>query len=154
MADAADDPFVVPFLVRWRDVDANGHVGHTIYSLFALEARFDVFEKQGWVPEPSEDLTGVILREEVTYRRELLLGERFVVRLSMSGLTEDRSRWQVTQQIEKSDGKVAATVVTDGAFFSVSQRRIVVPPPYRAALFDEWPRADNFAVLPRGASLG
>ena len=154
MADVGvDDPFAIPFLVRWRDVDANGHVGHTVYSLFALEARFAVFERQGWVPVPAEDTTGVILREEITYRRELLLGERFVVRLSVSGWTEDRSRWRVTHEMEKANGKIAATVVTDAAFFSIAQRRIIAPPD-RAALFDEWPRAENFTILPRGASVG
>ena len=148
------DGFTVTFQVRWRDLDGNGHVGHTIYSLFALEARMECFGQLGWPLRHDHEVSGVILREEIVYRRELVLGETFSVHVWLSGLSADSARWEFRHRLDKNSGHRAATITTAGAFFSTAERRIVPPPPVGVDALRNWPRADNFTVIEPRTPLG
>lgn len=63
-----------PIRIRWRDVDAYGHVNNAVYLTYLEEAR------DAWVREVlGAEANFVIARIEIDYRRELSLEDREVV---------------------------------------------------------------------------
>jgi acyl-CoA thioester hydrolase len=77
-----DAVFEHPVDVRWRDVDALGHVNHAVFLTYLEEGR-DAFFKQTFGGEPDY----VVARVEVDLRAEVRYPERQVtVRLAVEHL--------------------------------------------------------------------
>ncbi len=77
-----DAIFEHPVDVRWRDVDALGHVNHAVFLTYLVEGR-DAFFKQTFGGEPDY----VVARMEVDLRAEVRYPERRVtVRLAVERL--------------------------------------------------------------------
>jgi acyl-CoA thioester hydrolase len=77
-----DAIFEHPVDVRWRDVDALGHVNHAVFLTYLEEGR-DAFFKQAFGGEPDY----VVARVEVDLRAEVRYPERRVtVRLAVEHL--------------------------------------------------------------------
>jgi acyl-CoA thioester hydrolase len=69
--------------IRWRDLDAYGHVNHAVYLTYLEEARDEWLE--GAVGGAA--LHYVVARVEIDYRRELTLADdRVVARCRLDGL--------------------------------------------------------------------
>lgn len=69
--------------IRWRDLDAYGHVNHAVYLTYLEEARDE------WLETAVGDaaLHYVVARVEIDYRRELTLADdRVVARCRLDGL--------------------------------------------------------------------
>ena len=123
-------PFSVTFEVRWSDLDANRHVRNTIFSELATHTRFRFLDISGF-PDSEfgvRRIGPVMFREDVRYRRELLLGDTVTVNLRAAGLSEDGSHWRVYQEVWRSDGREAANLTIDGAWIHLDTRRLVLPP--------------------------
>jgi acyl-CoA thioester hydrolase len=88
--------------IRWRDIDAYGHVNNAVYLTYLEEAR-DAWAKE--VLGPSFDF--VIVRIAIDYRNELSFGdEEVTVRCWGAGV--GRSSIRTREQIAKSDGSLAS----------------------------------------------
>lgn len=116
------------FRVRWDEVDPIGHLRHTGYSAFAAQARIELFESVGITTDFAIDRVAPILfREELTYRREIRLGETLRVHSQLTSLTPDADRWTITQEVFRHDGELAATVICDGAWIDLDSRKLAAP---------------------------
>jgi acyl-CoA thioester hydrolase len=137
--------WMTPITVRWSDVDANGHARNTAYSDFASDARFAYLAEHGFplAQLHALGLTPVILAEQLTYRREVTLGERLSVGVAVAGLNADASRATMEHRITKPDGATAAVVRIDGAWLSLDTRRLAVPPEQLAHVLRAAPRTEN-----------
>ena len=94
--------FEHPVDVRWRDVDALGHVNHAVFLTYLEEGR-DAFFKQAFGGEPDY----VVARVEVDLRAEVRFPERRVtVRLAVErlGTTSLTTR----ETILTASGEIAA----------------------------------------------
>jgi acyl-CoA thioester hydrolase len=88
--------------IRWRDVDAYGHVNNAVYLTYLEEAR-DAWAKD--VVGPAFDF--VIVRIAIDYRTELSLEDQEVtVRCWGAGMGTSSIR--TNEQIAKPDGTVAS----------------------------------------------
>ena len=88
--------------IRWRDVDAYGHVNNAVYLTYLEEAR-DAWAKD--VLGPSFDF--VIVRIAIDYRSELSLDdEEVTVRCWGAGV--GRSSIRTSERIAKRDGSLAS----------------------------------------------
>jgi acyl-CoA thioester hydrolase len=143
------DLFSVRLPVRWADLDANRHVRNTIFSEFATHTRFRLLEAHGFPQARFESLRfgPVMFREEIRYRRELLLGDEATVTVIAAGLSEDGSQWRVHQEVTRADGKQAAILRIDGAWIDLSSRRLIAPPSELLDVLRGLPRSDDFEVL-------
>ena len=67
------------FEVRWTDLDGNRHVRNTVFSEYATHTRFRLLAAHSFMQAKLEALRfgPVILREEIRYRREVLLATRY-----------------------------------------------------------------------------
>lgn len=137
------------FAVRWSDLDANRHVRNTLFSEFATHTRFRLLEAHGFPQARFEALRfgPVMFREEIRYRRELLLGDEVTVNVLFAGLSEDGSQWRVHQEVTRADGTHAAALTIDGAWIHLDSRKLVAPPPELLDLIGGLPRTEEFEVL-------
>lgn len=116
--------------VIWAHLDANRHMRNTAYSEFATHARIDYFFQHGYSLDKlgKEGIGPVLLKEEVTYFREVQMQERLRITVALQRSTEQYDRYTITQNILKTNGKKAARVVIHGAWMNLETRRLVEPP--------------------------
>ena len=91
--------------IRWRDVDAYGHVNNAVYLTYLEEAR------DAWVAKVLGPVTDtwhfVLARVEIDYRNELNQGDgAVVVRCGLESI--GRSTVRTREEIVKVDGTVSA----------------------------------------------
>ncbi len=143
-------PFQQQIVVRWQDIDANRHVRNTAYSEFATDTRFRYLAAHGFAAERLEELRfgPVILREEIRYRREVMLGQTVTVDFTTAGLSADASHWRVRQQIRLPDGRESAVVTLEGGWIHMDTRRLIEPPADLVAVLRRLPRTSDFEELP------
>jgi acyl-CoA thioester hydrolase len=69
--------------VRWLDLDPNGHVRHSVYDDYAVDARFRWMEEIGFPPARCWEMgmAPVVLRQESRFYREVTIGETITVTL-------------------------------------------------------------------------
>jgi acyl-CoA thioester hydrolase len=92
------------------------------------------------------NIGAVVLSDEIRYLREVLLGEPVTVVYQITGYSRDSRYWRSRIHVMRSDGTVAATVTSNGAWFGLQSRRIETPPPMLASATDSI-RSGDFAVL-------
>src|SRR5947209_9302879 len=73
--------FEVWFEVGWFDCDANRHLKNTAFLEYAIEARFRYFNEHGFPASAfaKHQIGPVVVRDEISYKRELHLLEKFKV---------------------------------------------------------------------------
>lgn len=143
-------PFQQQIVVRWQDIDANRHLRNTAYSEFATDTRFRYVAAHGFTQERFDQLRfgPVILREDIRYRREVLLGQTVTVNFMAAGLSADGSQWRVRQQVLLPDGREAAVLTLDGGWMHMDTRRLIEPPAELVAVMLQLPHTRDFEELP------
>ena len=123
-------PFTRPFVIRWADCDANGHLRNTCYSEYAIEVRMAYLASHGFgLKDFREHGVGpVLIREEIDYLRECHMGEEVTVDFTALGLSPHGTRFKVGHEITRPDGKVAARLVIHGGWMDMKLRRLAPPP--------------------------
>ncbi len=116
--------------VRWADVDANRHMRHSAYADFAAFARVGFFEDRGFdMPTFAKlDIGPILFREELKYRREILMFETITITCRLAALSPEADRWSIHHELLKSDGVIAATIDVDGAWIDLPTRKLCIPP--------------------------
>jgi acyl-CoA thioester hydrolase len=89
--------------IRWRDVDAYGHVNNAVFLNYLEEARdrlvADLFGDEAW--------DFVIVRVAIDYRAELRQGDReAVVSCRVTGF--GRASVRTAEEVRRADGTLAA----------------------------------------------
>jgi acyl-CoA thioester hydrolase len=142
-------PFHRSFVVRWGDVDANGHLRNTAFSEYASDTRIGLFASWGWSWARFREarLGPVLFREELVYRREAAMGDEVLVDARAAGLSPDAFRWSIRQRLWKRDGTELATVTTWGSFFDVDTRKLTAPPRDLADALRAMPRGEPWEDL-------
>ena len=127
--------------MRWDDIDPNGHAGNTAYSVYATDARLTHLAEHGFtVARLGEMGVGpVLFTEELTYRRELRLGDTITTTVELAALSATGHRWAMHHRILR-DGVLAATVRVTGAWIDLEQRKLIDPPAELFAVLDSLPR--------------
>jgi acyl-CoA thioester hydrolase len=138
------------FIVRWADCDVNGHMRNTAYSEYAIDVRIGYLTEHGFgFDRMTEAGFGpVILREETDYLREVRLGERIEVDLTLLGLSADLGRFKFAHDFTKENGKPSARIVLAGGWLDLRARRLIPAPEPLAAAMRSMPRGEGYEELP------
>jgi acyl-CoA thioester hydrolase len=141
--------YEVQFEVGWFDCDANRHLKNTAFLEYAIESRFRYFNENGFPASAfAEHRIGpVVVRDEIVYRRELHLLEKFKVQFLSAGVNGSGTRNLVVNRIVKADGELAAEVRSMIVWFDLAQRKVRVPPPQLAAAIAALPHTQDYAAL-------
>ncbi len=142
-------PFVERFRVGWGDLDGNNHMANRAYLDHAADVRILLFARHGFPGArlATERIGPVIVRDELSYRRELRLSEEFTVDLQAMGLSEDGSRYLLQNTFLNGEGELAARVASEGVWFDLERRRPRPPPPDLDAIQRAMPRTEAFRIL-------
>jgi acyl-CoA thioester hydrolase len=118
------------FEVRWADLDPNFHMRNTAYSDYTAHTRFSYLKENGFSLHKFKEIGigPVIFSEKIEYFKEVGPDQKITVNTQVSGLSKDGRKWRFRHQIFREDGKEAARVTTDGAWFSLSTRKLQAPP--------------------------
>ncbi|WP_033563258.1 acyl-CoA thioesterase [Sphingobacterium sp. SYP-B4668] len=119
--------------VLWSQIDANRHLRHSAYADLCAQARSNMLKKMGLsLDEFAKMGIGPILfREELIYHREIRLDEYVHVDIELTKFNLANARFSFRHEVFKEDGIKAATVIVDGAWLDIRQRKLVNIP-------DEW----------------
>jgi len=141
--------FELPFQVTWADLDANRHMRNSAYLEYASQSRFVFLAQHGFTPEAfaRHAIGPAILKDEISYRRELLFLDRFTVTLEVAGHNEDGSRNLFLNRFVREDGKTACEIRTLFTWIDLNERKAVAPPPALLATMDALTRTDDFVRL-------
>lgn len=138
--------------IGWGDMDANGHMRNSAYLDAASNVRMMFFAANGFtVVELARLRIGpVALKDVLKYRRELHLLEEIPITLETAGRSADGSRFRLRNTFYRPDGKLAATLTTEGAWLDLERRRITRPPEHLLAAMQVMTHTGDFQVLPSG----
>lgn len=141
------------FSVGWGEIDGNQHMANRSYLDRAADVRFRFFSSHGYTAQrfAVERIGPAIVRDELSYRRELRLGDSFSVDLRARGLSVDGSRFIIENRFSIDVGDIVAVVVSEGVWFDLEQRKPRVPPPDLEAAVRLIPRANGFLEIPARA---
>ena len=131
-------------------MDWNSHMANTAYLNKVVDARVLALAEKGF---PLEEfirlrLGVVVMKDEIEYRREVKWMEEIDISFSLAGLAPDGSRFKVCNEVRRTDGELAARIVSTGGFMDLDARKLVAPPPAVLAAYLSLPRTTDYADLP------
>ena len=143
--------FEQTIMVRWADLDPNGHVRHSVYYDYGAQVRINYLHQQGcslgWMFR--NRIGPVLFREEAKFYREVNSGDELVIDMRLTGLSADYRKWSIRHQICR-EGKLCASLDLDGAWLDLRARTIMVPPQEIMVQSDNLERTDDFKVIASG----
>lgn len=144
------DRYAKEFLVGWRAMDFNGHMGNTAYLDLAADVRLAFLVDHGCPLTELKRLAigPVIRKEELEYFREVGLHETVTVTYAALAMTPDGARFVVENEVWSERGERAATIRSTGGWLDLRARKLVAPPPLLVAALSQLPRAPGFVEMP------
>jgi len=125
--------FSITLEVRWRDVDALGHVNNAVYFTYLEQARVHYMRQVGLDFREHSDVSFIIAEACCTYHSPLTLGEQVTVHIRVSELRN--SSFIFAYRVQGEDGRLAATGRTAQVCYDyrAGQSR-PIPDSWRAAM--------------------
>lgn len=140
--------------ILWSMIDANGHLRHSAYADLAAQARVNVLAALGLEKEIMKLGIGPILfKEELTYLKEIRMNDKVKVTVSLRSYRSDGARYSLVSQIIRSDEAVSATVVVEGAWLDLRQRKLCALPEAMQEAFIKIPKTIDFEVYSKEPDL-
>jgi acyl-CoA thioester hydrolase len=132
MADALFR-FSTTFDIRWRDLDALGHVNNAVYFTYLEQARIRYLHELTMISNDPGDI-GIILAEaSCRFKSPLELGEQVTVYLHVSELRN--SSFIIEYRMEGAGGRLAATARSVQVCYDYEERHSVpIPDAWREAI--------------------
>lgn len=140
----------IEFKTKWADFDANRHLRHTAYNDYAAESRLQYFKENGidLMFFNKLQIGPILFTENTSFRKEIHLGEKLSVDISLEGLSANGERWKIAHTIYNERGQVAANISVYGAWMDLVKRKLTSPPELIKNMFDTLKKADNFEEIP------
>lgn len=137
------------FQVTWRDLDANGHMANTAYMDFATYSRIVYFEQYGFGAKAMKELEvgPVALNDNLSYRREMHMLDKFKIELMWAGVNSKDTRYVIVNRFSALDGTVTAEVRSMVVWMDLNTRKVIVPPQMLLDAVNALPKTDDFAPL-------
>ncbi len=119
--------------VRWRDLDALGHVNNAVYFTYLEQARFQYLRELGLIPSDPFGIGMILAEARCQFKSPLELGERVTIHTRVSELRN--SSFIFEYRIEGEDGRVAATARSVQVCYDYqNQRSVPIPDKWREAI--------------------
>jgi acyl-CoA thioester hydrolase len=137
--------------IRWADIDANRHLRHSVYYDYGASMRMNALSGEGLTMKKLEELMmgPILFREEAVFKREIIFEDIITIDVEVLKAREDFARWSLRHHFAKSDGTLAAIITIDGAWIDLVKRKLAVPGDFIRHVFEKFPKAADFEVLPR-----
>jgi len=138
-----------PMQIRWADLDANGHVRHSVYLDLAAQARVSFLHDHGFTVARFQELGigPILFSETARYLRELHSNQQVEVDLWLTGLSANGKHWAFRHHVIRSDGEVSCVVDCRGAWFDTRERKVIPMPEALAETMGGPPRTEDYAQI-------
>lgn len=124
--------------VRWRDLDALGHVNNAVYLTYLEQARVHYLRELGLATGSPDDIGMILAEVTCTYRAPLSLGEQVTIRVRVSELRN--SSFIFEYRVEGGDGRLAATARSVQVCYDYQAGHAVpIPDRWRSTITDYEP---------------
>jgi acyl-CoA thioester hydrolase len=142
-------PYSKSFPILWSDLDPNGHMRGPRYLDYAAEMPFHFLVDNGFdfAAFAREKIGPVTFKQEVRHLKEVRFADQITIDYRLRGMSPNGSLWAFRHRISLRDGSEAAIVESEGAFFSLSTRKVTPPPAGLVELLRRLPKDDDFAEL-------
>jgi acyl-CoA thioester hydrolase len=121
-----ENPFTIPMMVRFRDIDTMGHVNNAVYATYLEQARAEYYRQV--IGTPLDEVPTVLAHLELDYRQPINLADDVIVAMRVTDLGESSL---VMDYELRADSTVAATAETIQVVIDFETERSVPIP-------DEW----------------
>ncbi len=134
----------------WGDMDFNGHMKNTAFLDKSGDVRMMFFAENGFAMSEFSrlQLGPVVMKDEISYFKEVHLLQEIKVGLAIAGMAQDGSRFIMRNQISKLDGKPCAIVNSTVGWLDLAARKLCAPPPALLQALQSLPRTSDFVELP------
>ena len=134
----------------WGDMDFNSHMKNTAYLDKTADVRQMFLMEHGF---PIEDFLRlgvgpVVKKDKIEYFREIHLQEKIRVTYALAGHAVDGSRFLLRHEIFRQDGELGARVTSAGGWLSLTERKLIAPPPSLLSAMNRLEKTADFVVLP------
>ncbi len=119
-------PLVVPVQVRFRDLDALGHVNNAVFLTYLETARVAYVRQRFGLQHPRE-FTFILARVEIDYRRPLWLHDQPLVGIGVAHVGQRSFRFAY-EIWEQQTGQLAAQAITVQVMYDYRQERSIPIP--------------------------
>ncbi|HEV2321599.1 MAG TPA: acyl-CoA thioesterase [Gammaproteobacteria bacterium] len=135
------------FLIRWADLDPNGHMRHSAYADYGAETRIGFLSEHGFGLGQFMKLRigPILFREELRYLREVHAHEAIQVSCEATGMSPNRKHWRIRHRIFRQDGELACIIDCQGAWLDLVQRKVVPASAELEAAMQKMPKAGDYA---------
>jgi acyl-CoA thioester hydrolase len=115
-------------VVRGYEIDALGHVAHTVYMQYAEHARWERMAAAGLTVDRllQAGVMPIMLETTLTYRKELRFGDEVDVGCEFEWGSGKTAR--ILQPVRRADGALAAEVTSVSGLLDLSRRKLVEEP--------------------------
>jgi acyl-CoA thioester hydrolase len=143
--------FVITFVPRWADIDANQHMRHSAFADWAAYARSQ------WLKDSSFDVkrlvslgvAPIMFEDKTRYFKEILINEQISIELQLAGTNTDASRWFLRHTFRRDD-VICAIYEARGAWFDIAARRLGNPPAGLLEAYANIARTDDYVDIISG----
>ncbi len=119
--------------VRWRDLDALGHVNNAVYLTYLEQARVHYLGHLGLVKGGADDIGMILAELTCTYLSPLSMAERVTIWTRVAELRN--SSFIFEYRIEGGDGRLAATARSVQVCYDyAASRSMPIPSLWREAI--------------------
>lgn len=134
----------------WSDMDFNSHMKNTAYLDKTADVRQMFLIENGFPIEEFLRLRigPVVMKDEIEYFSEIHLQQQIKVTYALAGHAPDGSRFLLSHEIYRPDGKLSARVTSLGGWLQLDARRLIAPPPRLLAAINKLDRVEDFVILP------
>jgi acyl-CoA thioester hydrolase len=142
----SDKEYKIPIQIRWADIDANNHLRHSVYYDYGALVRIQFMSEMGLTMKRLEEIRfgPVIFREEAQFKKEIHFHDKITINLKALNARKDFARWTLQHEILKEDGTLATIITLNGSWIDLDKRKLALPIPEIANVFDAMPKAENF----------
>ena len=126
--------FALPVEVRFRDIDAMGHVNNAVYFSYMEQARMSYLRALGLIPERLEETSFIIAEATCRFKAPVAFGMPLVVRVRVAEMRG--SSFFMDYSIEEQDtGHVMAIGRTVSVVYDyAASKSAPIPPEWRAKI--------------------
>jgi len=115
--------------VRWRDLDAMGHVNNVVYFTYQEQARIHYLRELELLPEDAGNIGFILAEASCQFKSPLKLGERVTVYIRVSEIRN--SSFVFEYRLEGAQERLVATARSTQVCYDYQNQRSIPLP-------DEW----------------
>ncbi|MCP3900820.1 MAG: thioesterase [Desulfobacteraceae bacterium] len=133
----------------WGDMDFNSHMRNTAFLDKSGDVRMMFFAENGFPMTEFMRLRigPVVLQDKIDYYKEISLLSQIKVRLLLTGLSGDGSKFILRNEFYGADGKIAADVTSSGGWLDLLERKLIAPPEALFSALNKLSKSSDFKAL-------